>query len=126
MNDDQRYKLNDSYEVTADVHPERTGNCCPDCGEPEWKNCIHFKTEGWRNHHGNNFSCIHYHKRWLDEILDPICNYCGKRGGKVRQVPAMVPVSDCYCDDCADKCRDEYQPVRDAMVEHQRNKVLSN
>ena len=35
------------------------------------------------------------------------CTYCGKPDTPVRNVPAPVPFSDCYCDDCSEKARDE-------------------
>lgn len=36
------------------------------------------------------------------------CNYCGKPDTPVRQVPVPIPVSDCYCDECVDKCAEDY------------------
>ena len=37
------------------------------------------------------------------------CSFCGKEDAPVRQVPAPMPVSDCYCDDCYDECAKHYQ-----------------
>lgn len=44
------------------------------------------------------------------------CRYCGKPDTPIRQVPAPVPCSDCYCADCTQKCQDEYMEMwKDAM-----------
>jgi hypothetical protein len=37
------------------------------------------------------------------------CKYCGAPDSPVRQVPARVPFSDCYCDGCWERARDEYE-----------------
>ncbi len=42
------------------------------------------------------------------------CKYCGKPDTPARQVPVGMPVSECYCADCVETCRAEYQPMLEA------------
>lgn len=37
------------------------------------------------------------------------CVYCGQKETPVRQVPAPVPFSDCYCDGCYEAARAQWQ-----------------
>ena len=37
------------------------------------------------------------------------CRFCQKNEAGVYQVPLGIPVSDCYCPDCVDKCREFYR-----------------
>jgi hypothetical protein len=73
-----------------------TDKPCPTCGI----------TETWETKAGPAFvySCAHF----AYKSQHPSCKYCGKSDTPVRQVPAPLPFSDCYCDDCWDKARDEY------------------
>ncbi len=36
------------------------------------------------------------------------CVYCGKKDTPCRQVPAPVPFSDCWCDDCRGRAEAEW------------------
>lgn len=42
----------------------------------------------------------------MSQLKEPLfreagrCAFCGKEWDRVCQVPAPVPISDCYCDDC--------------------------
>lgn len=101
-------------KMEARVDPRKTtGHDCPDCGQPEWSVYIWWFEPGHGSHHAWSFSCSHHHLRWLQDIMDPECDYCHKRGvgAKVRQVPAKVPISDCYCDnpECVAACAVKYE-----------------
>lgn len=90
----------------------KTGKRCPDCGveeeeeEEEW-NVTFTGTSRCVADSSISYSCDHYERRSKESP----CRYCGKKNSPVRQVPAPVPVSECYCDDCAERCRDEYSTV---------------
>lgn len=88
---------------------------CPTCGIGEHID-ISYPTED-RSLAGAvlTYSCEHYQ----EECRASRCKYCKKPGSPVRQVPAPVPFSDCYCDDCYDKCRDEYQAFFKAVMAKQ-------
>lgn len=80
---------------------------CPECGVKEWGMSTQSPIQcswGMGTNHHLFWSCVHYEKRRKESP----CEFCGKKGSAVRQVPAPVPVSDCYCDDCIEKCREKY------------------
>ncbi len=78
-----------------------TGKNCPECGTAEKWECPPGPLTNM------TFSCPHYESR----ATNPVCKYCGKPGALPRQVPAPIPVSECYCDDCHDRCAAEYLPL---------------
>jgi len=82
----------------------RTGRTCPDCSIPESSDHCQWHEDGYGWHHEFTYSCEHYQQR----VNDSPCKYCGKKNTPVRQIPLPIPVSDCYCDDCAAKCIAEY------------------
>ncbi len=85
----------------------KNGKVCPECHVPEGWVHTQTKVEGYGWKHDFDYSCAHFKERSQSSP----CKYCGKKNSPVRQVPAPCPVSDCYCDDCRDKCRDEYMAV---------------
>jgi hypothetical protein len=81
-----------------------SGKVCPDCQSPEWFDDHYPTADTSLAGAVFTYSCPHYQRR----LRESPCKYCGKAGTPVRQVSAPVPFSDCYCDDCVEKCRDEY------------------
>ena len=90
----------------------KSDKVCPECHIPEqWE---HFQERqagyGWK--HDFIFSCEHFGTRSKESL----CRFCGKKNTPIRQVPLPLPISDCYCDECAEKCRALYQPVHDSAT----------
>ena len=53
------------------------------------------------------YSCEHY----ADLCQHPRCRFCGRRDSPVRQVPAPIAYSDCYCDACAELAKAFFMAV---------------
>ena len=100
-----------SWPPTEDVPERNTGRhgegTCQECSEPQWSEHFQKCVAGFGWVHRSEYSCSHYKE--LRESSP--CKYCGKKNSPVRQVPASCPISDCYCDDCAEKCAEEYSKV---------------
>lgn len=59
-----------------------------------------------------SFDMTHLQIILNNKVPGTTCEFCGKPAF-VRQIPAPVPASVAYCDECADKCREAYWPTRD-------------
>jgi hypothetical protein len=91
----------------------KDGRDCKTCGIPQAYTHIQWREEGFGMRHDVEYSCPHFEEL----VKSSPCKYCGKKNTPVRQVPAPVPISDCYCDDCADACRAQYESLIPKVVE---------